>query len=66
MFSRFFIERPIFAAVVSIILVLAGLLAMLALLVMGAYGHSRIRDFILGGATKSIVANPPLPVLLSH
>lgn len=38
----------------------------LDLLVMGAYGHSRIRDFILGGATKSIVANPPLPVLLSH
>lgn len=38
----------------------------LDLLVMGAYGHSRMRDFILGGATKSIVANPPLPVLLSH
>lgn len=36
------------------------------LLVMGAYGHSRMRDFILGGATNSIVANPPLPVLLSH
>ena len=38
----------------------------LDLLVMGAYGHSRTRDFILGGATKTIVANPPLPVLLSH
>jgi nucleotide-binding universal stress UspA family protein len=38
----------------------------LDLLVMGAYGHSRMRDFILGGATKSIVASPPLPVLLSH
>lgn len=38
----------------------------LDLLVMGAYGHSRIRDFILGGATKRIVAHPPLPVLLSH
>ena len=36
------------------------------LLVMGAYGHSRFRDFILGGATKSIVAKPPLPVFLSH
>ncbi len=36
------------------------------LLVMGAYGHSRLRQFILGGATKTIVANPPLPVLLSH
>ena len=38
----------------------------LDLLVMGAYGHSRMRDFILGGATKTIVANPSLPVLLSH
>lgn len=38
----------------------------LDLLVMGAYGHSRLRDFILGGATKTIVVNPPLPVLLSH
>jgi len=38
----------------------------LDLLVMGAYGHSRVRDFILGGATKGIVCDPPLPVLLSH
>lgn len=38
----------------------------LDLLVMGAYGHSRLRDFVLGGATKTIVASPPLPVLLSH
>jgi nucleotide-binding universal stress UspA family protein len=38
----------------------------LDLLVMGAYGHSRMRDFILGGATKTIVASPPLPVFLSH
>ncbi len=36
------------------------------LLVMGAYGHSRVRDFVLGGATKSMIAQPPIPVLLSH
>lgn len=36
------------------------------LLVMGAYGHSRLRQFLLGGATRSVVSNPPLPVLLSH
>jgi nucleotide-binding universal stress UspA family protein len=36
------------------------------LLVMGAYGHSRLREFILGGATRSILANPPGWVLLSH
>jgi nucleotide-binding universal stress UspA family protein len=34
------------------------------LLVMGAYGHSRIREFILGGATKSILLHPPTWVLL--
>jgi nucleotide-binding universal stress UspA family protein len=36
------------------------------LLVMGAYGHSRIREFILGGATKSTLLHPPTWVLLSH
>jgi nucleotide-binding universal stress UspA family protein len=38
----------------------------LDLLVMGAYGHSRMREFILGGATNTILTNPPVPVLLSH
>lgn len=38
----------------------------LDLLVMGAFGHSRMRDFVLGGATKTILAAPPLPVFLSH
>jgi len=36
------------------------------LLVMGAYGHSRIRDFVLGGATKSMLQKPPAPLFLSH
>jgi nucleotide-binding universal stress UspA family protein len=36
------------------------------LLVMGAYGHSRFREFILGGATKSVLARPPVPTFLSH
>ena len=36
------------------------------LLVMGAYGHSRVREFILGGATRSMLARPPVPVFLSH
>jgi nucleotide-binding universal stress UspA family protein len=35
-------------------------------LVMGAYGHSRWREFILGGATKSLLSKPPLPILFSH
>ena len=36
------------------------------LLVLGAYGHSRLREFILGGATRAILADARLPVLLSH
>ncbi|MFY9951630.1 universal stress protein [Bradyrhizobium sp.] len=36
------------------------------LLVMGAYGHSRLREFILGGATNSMLSKPPLSILFSH
>ncbi len=36
------------------------------LLVMGGYGHSRVRDFVLGGATEGILGDLRLPVLLSH
>lgn len=35
-------------------------------LVMGAYGHSRLREFVLGGATRSMLSQPPLPILMSH
>lgn len=38
----------------------------LDLIVMGAFGHSRTRDFILGGATKSVLAMPKRPVFLAH
>jgi nucleotide-binding universal stress UspA family protein len=36
------------------------------LLVMGAYGHSRFREMMLGGATRTILASTPLPALLAH
>jgi nucleotide-binding universal stress UspA family protein len=37
------------------------------LLVMGGYGHSRIREFVLGGVTASILQGGPLlPVFMSH
>jgi len=35
-------------------------------LVMGAYGHSRFREFVLGGATQSMLSKPLLPILFSH
>lgn len=37
-----------------------------SLLVMGAYGHSRFREMILGGATRSVVRDAQLPVLMAH
>jgi nucleotide-binding universal stress UspA family protein len=36
------------------------------LLAVGGFGHSRIRDFILGGATKGMLSRVEMPVLLSH
>jgi nucleotide-binding universal stress UspA family protein len=36
------------------------------LLVMGGYGHSRVRDFVLGGATQGVLEDLRLPVLFSH
>jgi nucleotide-binding universal stress UspA family protein len=36
------------------------------LLVMGAYGHSRLREFVLGGVTRHMLAHMTAPVLMSH
>jgi nucleotide-binding universal stress UspA family protein len=36
------------------------------LLVMGGYGHSRLREFVLGGVTRNILASMTVPTLMSH
>lgn len=36
------------------------------LLVMGAYGHSRFREAILGGATRDMLENTPVPVFMAR
>jgi nucleotide-binding universal stress UspA family protein len=36
------------------------------LVVMGAYGHSRVRELVLGGFTEQVLDGVPLPVLLFH
>ena len=36
------------------------------LLVMGAYGHSRMRELLLGGVTRSLLHSMTVPVLMSH
>lgn len=35
-------------------------------LVMGAYGHSRLRELVFGGVTKFILKQAPLPIMLAH
>jgi nucleotide-binding universal stress UspA family protein len=36
------------------------------LLVMGAYGHSRLSEIVFGGATRHVLRNLNMPVLMSH
>ena len=36
------------------------------LLVMGAYGHARLRELMLGGVTQTILSSMTVPVLFSH
>ena len=36
------------------------------LIVMGGYGHSRLREFVLGGVTRGILRSMTVPVLMSH
>lgn len=36
------------------------------LIVMGVYGHSRLREFVLGGASRTLLESMTVPVLMSH
>lgn len=36
------------------------------LIVMGGYGHSRLREFVLGGATRGLLQTMTVPTLMSH
>jgi nucleotide-binding universal stress UspA family protein len=33
---------------------------------MGAYGHSRLREMVLGGVTREVFQQMTVPVLMSH
>ena len=37
-----------------------------SLLVMGAYGHARLAELVLGGVTRNMLSEPQMPVLLAH
>ena len=34
--------------------------------VMGGYGHTRFREFLLGGVTRTVLGDATMPVLMSH
>jgi len=36
------------------------------MIVMGAYGHARLREIVLGGATRALLAHMTVPVFMSH
>jgi len=36
------------------------------LLVMGGYGHSRLREIVLGGTTRTIMQSMTVPIFMSH
>jgi nucleotide-binding universal stress UspA family protein len=36
------------------------------LIVMGMYGHSRMREIILGGASRTLLASMTVPVFIAH
>lgn len=36
------------------------------LLVIGGYGHSRLREFVLGGVTRHVLANATMPIFMAH
>ena len=36
------------------------------LIVMGAYGHSRVRELVLGGVTRTLLDTMTVPVSMSH
>jgi nucleotide-binding universal stress UspA family protein len=36
------------------------------LIVMGGYGHSRLREIVLGGTTRRILQTMTIPVLMAH
>lgn len=37
-----------------------------SLVIMGGYGHSRLREFVFGGATRRMLREMPVPVFMAH
>lgn len=60
------VEIPRGKAKISDSLFLAAEMRECGLMVMGAYGHSRLAELLMGGVTRRILSDPQLPILLAH
>ncbi len=60
------VDLPGGGAKVSDTLESAALMRGCSMLVMGAYGHSRLSEMLLGGVTRRCLTDPKLPIFLSH
>lgn len=60
------VELPKDSAKTSEVLIASALKRRCGMMVMGAYGHSRLAEMLLGGVTRRAITEPALPILLSH
>lgn len=60
------VEIPRGKAKVSDSLFLAAEMRDCGLMVMGAYGHSRLAELLMGGVTRRMLSDPQMPVLIAH
>ena len=60
------VEIPRGEATIADTLFSAAQLRECGLMVMGAYGHSRLAEMLLGGVTRRVLSEPGMPVLLMH
>lgn len=60
------VELPRGEAKIADTLFAAAQLRECSLLVMGAYGHARLAELVLGGVTRHMLSAPQMPVLLAH
>ncbi|MFM7379187.1 MAG: universal stress protein [Erythrobacter sp.] len=61
-----FVEIPRGEASIADTLFSAAQMRECSVLVMGAYGHSRLAELVLGGVTRHMLSEPQMPVLLAH
>lgn len=59
-------ERPAGSRTTAAALIEAAAALSAAYIVMGAYGHTRLREAVLGGATRDMLHDSPVPLLLAH